>query len=229
MHPILVCGFPLGSSLGLVAAFEWASQPYRLARIDMINEMKTPSYARLNPRQETPVLVKPDGTALTETMAIAAWLEQSDVGRKISFAPGSAETDHMHQLAAFVNSSFTGAFGPLWAALEMKSDPPAQETLRNFGRAGVAKRHAQFEAMVGESPYLVGDRPTIADALFVGVARWADFHQVIEPGRYPRLRRLKEILESDPAVRFALAVEEGTKPQGSGACQGYVPLAELAA
>ncbi len=36
MDPNLVAGFPQGSSLGLVAAFEWLGQPYRIARADML-------------------------------------------------------------------------------------------------------------------------------------------------------------------------------------------------
>ena len=41
MEPILVYGFPLGSSMGLVAALEWLGQPYRLSRVDMLADMKT--------------------------------------------------------------------------------------------------------------------------------------------------------------------------------------------
>ena len=75
MEPILVYGFPLGSSMGLVAALEWLGQPYRLSRVDMLADMKTDAYGRLNDRQETPVLITDDGRVLTETMAIARWLE----------------------------------------------------------------------------------------------------------------------------------------------------------
>ena len=74
MEPILLYGFPAGSSMGLVAAFEILGQPYRLCRVDMLNEMKNDAYARINGRQETPVLITEDGRSLTETMAIAAWL-----------------------------------------------------------------------------------------------------------------------------------------------------------
>ena len=45
MEPILVYGFPLGSSMGLVAALEWLGQPYRLSRVDMLADMKTDEYA----------------------------------------------------------------------------------------------------------------------------------------------------------------------------------------
>ena len=40
MEPILLYGFPAGSSMGLVAAFERAGQPYRLCRVDMLADMK---------------------------------------------------------------------------------------------------------------------------------------------------------------------------------------------
>ncbi|WYX50925.1 hypothetical protein WJ977_30375 [Achromobacter xylosoxidans] len=36
--PILAAGFPLGSSAGLVTAFEWLGQPYRITRVDMLGE-----------------------------------------------------------------------------------------------------------------------------------------------------------------------------------------------
>lgn len=44
--PILAAGFPLGSSAGLVTAFEWLGQPYRITRVDMLGEMRpTPTSA----------------------------------------------------------------------------------------------------------------------------------------------------------------------------------------
>ncbi|WP_352802612.1 glutathione S-transferase N-terminal domain-containing protein [Mesorhizobium sp. M0909] len=91
MEPILLYGFPLGSSMGLVAAFERLGQPYRLCRVDMLTEMKNDAYASINGRQETPVLITHEGRVLTETMAIAAWLEARDTQRRISFDPRSPE------------------------------------------------------------------------------------------------------------------------------------------
>lgn len=177
MEPILLYGFPLGSSMGLVAALEWLGKPYRLSRVDMLGEMRTPSYARLNARHETPVLITDDGRALSETMAIAAWLEARDTERRISFDPLSPEADRMHQLMAFVNTGFTGAFTPLWVALEMeKPDPELQAALRTLGRERVIERHDKLEAMIGETPFLLGDRPTLADGVLIGVARWLEFH-----------------------------------------------------
>lgn len=228
MEPILLYGFPLGSSMGLVAAFERLGQPYRLARVDMLSEMKNDGYARLNGRQETPVLVTDDGRVITETMAIAGWLESRDTKRRISFAPGTPEADRMHQLMAFVNTGFTGAFSPLWTALESEGEAPDfLEALRTYGRKSVADRHGRLEAMIGESDFLVGDHLTLADTTLIGVARWNEFHQAADPAAYPKLAALRRRIEADPAVRFAQAIEDGETPPGSGACLGQVPLADV--
>lgn len=227
-EPIFIAGFPLGSSAGLVAAFEWLGQPYHITRVDMLGEMRTDAYKRLNGRVETPVLITDEGRVLTETMAIALWMEARDAERRISFTPGTPQADRLHQYLAFLNTGFTGAFSPLWAALEAEDASEGEkQTLRKFGRSLVALRHTQLEAMIGDSPYLLGDRPTLADAVFVGVARWADFHQAVDPRDYPRLHALRQRLEADPAFRFALAVEEGRPAIGGGAMKGMVPLEQV--
>lgn len=225
MEPLLVYGFPLGSSMGLVATLEWLGQPYRLSRVDMLSEMKTDAYARLNGRLETPVLITDDGRVLTETMAIALWLEVRDTERRISFDPVTTEADRLHQLMAFINTGFTGAFGPLWIALEMA--PSNRETLRGLGSKNVIARHDRLEAMIDDTPFLVGDRPTLADGVLIGVARWLEFHEVADPDRWPRLAALRRRIEADPAARFATALEHGETPVGSGALLGHMPLAEV--
>ncbi|MDH6229923.1 glutathione S-transferase [Mesorhizobium soli] len=227
-EPILTSGFPLGSSAGLVAAFEWLGQPYRLTRVDMLGEMREEPYKRLNGRVETPALITEEGRVLTETMAIALWLEARDPERRISFEPGTPEADRMHQFIAFLNTSFTSAFVPLWVALEADEvTEEERETLRKFGRSFVAKRHEQLEAMIGDSPYLVGDRPTLADAVFAGVARWVEFHKAIDPRDYPRILALRQRIEADPSFRFAVAIEDGKPAIGSGAMKGLTPLADV--
>jgi glutathione S-transferase len=228
MEPILLYGHPAGTSMGLIAALEWLGQPYRLSRVDMLGEMREPSYARVNARHETPALITDDGRPITETMAIAAYLEARDTDRRISFEPRSAEADRMHQLMAYLNTGFTGAFSPLWAALEMeKPEPDYQEALRRFGREGVIERHDKLEAMLGDDPWLAGDRHTLADGLLAGVARWLEYHEVADIARWPKLQALRQRVESDPAVIYATAIEDGETPVGTGACNGQVPLAEV--
>lgn len=228
MEPVLLYGFPAGSSMGLVAALEWLGKPYRLSRVDMLGEMREPSYKRINRRVETPALITDRGDVLTETMAIAAWLEARDTERRISFDPLSREADRMHQLMAFINTGFTGAFGPLWAAMEMQSPNPAmQSALREWGSEGVIERHDRLEEMIGDTRFLIADHLTLADGILIGVARWLDFHQVADRSRWPKLAALRTRIESDPAVIYATALENGEMQSGNGACKGHVELTEV--
>jgi glutathione S-transferase len=114
MEPILVYGFPAGSSMGLVAALEWWGRPYRLCRVDMLGEMREPAYRRLNPRVETPVLVTDQGNVLTETMAIASWLVARDPDRRISFDPMTSKSDRMLQMMAPASRAHSAPSGPHW-------------------------------------------------------------------------------------------------------------------
>ncbi|WEZ85404.1 glutathione S-transferase family protein (plasmid) [Rhizobium sp. 32-5/1] len=228
MEPILIYGFPAGSSMGLVAALEWMGRPYRLCRVDMFGEMRDPSYKRINPRVETPVLITDQGNVLTETMAIAAWLEARDTERRISFDPLSREADRMHQFMAFINTGFTGAFGPLWAAMEMRRTTPAMlAAIKAFGNDGVIERHDRLEEMIGDTQFLVADHPTLADGLLIGVARWLDFHQVIDKARWPKLAGLRRRIEANSAVIYAISLETGEISPGNGAFQGHVDLTEV--
>lgn len=227
MDPILIYGFPAGSSMGLVAALEWMGRPYRLCRVDMFGEMRDPSYKRINPRVETPALITEQGNVLTETMAIAAWLEARDTERRISFDPLSHEADRMHQLMAFINTGFTGVFGPLWAAMEMQPPNPAmQSALQEWGSECVIERHDRIEEMIGNTRFLIADHPTLADGVLIGVARWLDFHQVADKARWPKLAALRARIEADPAVTYATALESGEMQSGNGACRGNVDLTE---
>ncbi|WP_395774005.1 glutathione S-transferase family protein [Agrobacterium pusense] len=228
MEPILLYGFPAGSSMGLVAALEWLGKPYRLCRVDMLGEMRQAPYKRINRRVETPVLITNRGEILTETMAIAAWLETRDTERRISFDFHSREAELMHQFMAFINTGFTGAFTPLWVALEMEPPNPAlQSALRQYGADAVIRRHDLLEEMIGVTPFAIGDRPSLADGILVGVARWLEIHDVADPGRWPKLAALRRRLEADPAVVYASGLERGEPAKGNGSCRGHVDLATL--
>src|SRR5690606_8863037 len=141
-----------------------------------------------------------------ETLAIANWLEHRDTERRISFAPAMAETRRLYQLMAFINTGFTGAFTPLWMAWEMTpADPAVQRVLQSVGRDRVIDRHDKLEHMLGDSPFLVGRNPTLADAVFLGVTRWLDIHQVADPARWPKIAAMRARIAQTEAAAFALA------------------------
>ena len=83
--------------------------------------------------------------------------------------------------------------------------------------------------MLGDGPYIMGECPTLADALFIGIARWADFHRAIELADYPRVRELRRRLEGTAAFTFARAMEETGAAPMSQFFRGHIALDALPA
>jgi len=229
MHPILFYGVPEGCSLGTIVALEWTGLPYRLCRIAMPGVVSGEAYRRINPVGETPALMTERGDVLSESLAILNHVGARHVGARaldsgLAFQQGSREFDRLNALLAFLNTSFFNAFSPLWYALEHGSAGSEKASLTAYGRALVAKTHAQLEALLDGRAWLLGERRTLADAYFYGIARWADFHQAVDRRDYPGLQGLFERLADDPAVRFALAIEHGEDARSSGGFAGHVGL-----
>lgn len=227
MTPILFYGVPAGCSFGSIVALEWLQIPYRLCRIDMLSEeIRSEAYQRVNPVAETPSLLTSDGRLLSESMAILGHLAPHGVGSGLAFAQGTAGFDRLNQMLAFLNTALFGGFSPLWYAYEHELGDEAKAALRDFGAIQLEKAHADLAVMLGEGPFLLGDKPTLADAYFYGIARWAEYHGVPDRSAWPGLQGLFERLHDDPAVRFAHALEDGETAVSTGAFLGQVSLDE---
>ena len=225
MEPILFYGVPSGCSFGSIVALEWLGEPYRLSRVEMPEVVQGEAYRRLNPVGETPTLLTADGRLISESMAILNHLGASGIDQGLAFAQGTPGFDRLNQALAFLNTTFFNAFSPLWYALEHGIEGAERDALRAYGAAKVAKAHADLEAMLGTQDWLLGDR-TLADAYFIGIARWTKYHDVVDRRDYPGLQRLFERLEADPAVQFAHAIEHGDPARSSGGFRGEIGLEE---
>jgi glutathione S-transferase len=225
MTPILFYGVPAGSSFGSIVALEWLGQPYRVCRTAMPEAVTTPAYHRINPLGETPALLTAEGVALAESMAILHHVNALGVPLGRGAAQGTQAFDRMGQALAFLNTTFYGAFAPLWWVYEHAALPDGERTaLRTYGRCQVELAHAALERLLAGRRWMAGDERTVADAYFFGVARWLDYHQLFERNRYPRVHALYERLRADPAVALALAMEEAQPLLHSTALAGHVPL-----
>ena len=229
MEPVLCYGVPEGCSFGSIVALEWLGEPYALSRCVMPQDVDTDAFAVINPVRETPALVMPDGSVLTESLAILSHIAARGQAQGLGFRQGDATFDRLNQTLSFLVTTLFSGFGPLWRAFEGAPDKAALEAL---GRDEVTRAFGHLERLLGGRMWIAGTaEPTVADAYFIGIARWGSFHAVLEPGRYPRIDRLIARLEADPAVRFAHAIEKkGAEAEGgspSGACKGHVKLADL--
>jgi glutathione S-transferase len=229
MEPVLFYGVPQGCSFGSIVALEWLGKPYRLCRIEMLEQPWDPLFAKVNPLFQTPALLLENGEPLTESLAILQHLASRDLEARLGFVQGSREFDRLNEMLAYLNTDFFSSFNPLWALYETQGlNGVEQELLRRLGRELVAKGCAHLDGLLAEREWLLGDARSVADAYFVGIARWAEYHRLFDlKQEYPNLARHLAKLKDDPAVRFADAIECGEQPAGVGHFKGHVSLHEL--
>lgn len=229
MEPVLFYGVPQGCSFGSIVALEWLGQPYRLCRIEMLEQPWDPLYAKVNPLFLTPTLLLEEGEPLTESQAILQHLAARGREAGLGFAQGSREFDRLSEMLAYLNTDFFAAFGPLWTLYEKQGlGGVQQELLRQLGREAVAQGCAHLDGLLAEREWLLGERRSLADAYFSGLARWIAYHRLFDPQQaYPHLARHMRRLQQDPAVRFAEAIERGENPTGASGFRGHVTLEAL--
>lgn len=227
MEPILFYGVPSGCSFGSIVALEWLGIPYKLSRIEMPGEVQSDVFRRINLVGETPSLMTAEGRVISESMAILNHLGQHGIEKGLSFAQGTPGFDCLNQMLAFLNTSLFSGFGPLWYSLEHDMPAPAKQALRDYATANLLKVHANLEKMIGDKDWLLGDKPTLADGYFYGIARWTKYHDVIDRKDYPKVQRLFDRLDREPAVQFAHAIERGEDIRGNGGFKGHISLEDV--
>ena len=193
----------------------------------MARDMQSDLYARIHPNRKTPALLLEDGTALTESAAILQNIAARGISKGLGFAQGTREFDRLNQRISFLTTTFFSAFAPLWDAYKMAGESQVKSVLRDLGRESVGDAHAQAEVILGDNEWIAGPHRTLADAYFIGLARWGTYHRAVAPGTYPRLQRLIDKLEADPAVIFAHAIEEERPATSGGGFRGHISLEEL--
>jgi glutathione S-transferase len=228
MEPVLFYGVPHGCSFGSIVALEWLGEPYRLARIDMLSKPESDVFRQVSPLGQTPALLLEDGRTLTESFAIMHNIAARDLASGLGFEQGTPEFDRLNSVLAYLHTSFHSAFAPAWHAYKLAEDDPQREVLRAIARGQAGHDYAHLQSMLKGREWLAGDGKTVADAYFIGIARWGEDLGLFDLEReYPRLHQYMRKLETDPGVIFAHAIEDGKPAVTSGKFLGHVVLEEL--
>ena len=156
----------------------------------------SPEFLAVNPRATVPVLVTDDGTALTENLAIAVYLEEM-----FPETPMMGRTAEERALVMMWNAICEAQGGMPIADALRNSNPHMKgrattgpvnfdqiPELAERGRQRVAMFFDMLEERLGDSPFLAGDTFTMAD--ITGYV-FCDFARVIRmpiPESHPALQ-----------------------------------------
>lgn len=167
------------------AAFELTQQLVDLRA----GEQREPAHRARNPLGRLPVLELPDGSFLTESLAIVEYLEElhpepSLIGRSPEARARVRELERIAELAVLqpIARILHGTKSPLGL-------PPAPEVAAH-ARLALPDGLAVLEARLADGrPFLAGEALSIADCTLAAGLQFARFGDVPLPGEHPHLAR----------------------------------------
>lgn len=153
----------------------------------------------INPFGYIPALILDGGERLTECVAIMLYLADQATDKELSPAPDSWERYRMIEVLAFIATELHKGFAPLF-------NPRCPDDWRAVVKEILGARLTQLVADLGDKPFLVGDRFTVADAYLFTVLSWCR-HVGVDLDRWPALQRYAAQIGARPAVLAALKAE----------------------
>ncbi len=156
-------------------------------------------YFAVTAKGQVPALRLNDGTVLTEGPAVLQYLADQNPGSGLLPPIGSRERYAVLEWLTYVGTELHKA------CLAPQFNPEAPADAKAWGRTMLDRKLAHVASELGERPFLVGDRFTIADAYLTWALNLCTLIGVALP---PPLDAYLERMRSRPAVQAAIAAEK---------------------
>lgn len=192
-------GFKLTGSCAIEAALAEADVPYDFVPVSTkAGETRTEAFARINPRQQVPVLKLPDGTIVTEGPAILFHIADAHPEAKLIPKPGTSQrATHDRWLAFFHANIYEGELRQLFPERYV-DDPASAPSAKRAADAYVERHFKIFEGEVNPSPFVFGEDLTVLDIYVWMLCQWMP--QDWMASHCPRVKRLSEAVAARPAI-----------------------------
>lgn len=132
-----------------------------------------PEFIAINPKSTIPALVKSDGSAITDFVAIAWWLARSYSKAKLLPGDIDGETRVLENMNYIVGTIHQQGFTRIFTTENYAFSSADYERVKAQGEIIVKKGFALLDRQLAGKHYLAGDF-SIADAALFYVEFWAD-------------------------------------------------------
>ena len=182
---------------------EEAGADYEIRHIDFEKgENRDPEFLAINPLGKLPTIVV-DGTAITETPAIIAWIADACPAAKLAPPIGSPERGTWYRWLFFGGSCFEPAL------TDKMFNRPAPDNAGALGWGSFDVVLAALEQALDPGPYLLGETFSAADVYIGSELNWAMMFGAPGVKDNPVFSGYVERLTARPAYRRTLEAASG--------------------
>jgi len=193
-------GRPGSGSVVVEAILETVGAPYEAELVERSQDGRVPEkLARVNPLGQVPVLILPDGEIMTESAAMSLYL--ADKYPKAALAPPLSSSERAAHLRWVVylatNIYMTGlcAYYPD----RYTADQNGGKCVKSAALARMAREWEIYAAALGDKPFILGDKMSVADIYAAMQAAW-NFDVPAFFRKHPNLRQMYDRVTAHPAI-----------------------------
>lgn len=193
---------PAACSLAPHIVAEELALPVTLIKVDTASKRTEhgEDFLAINPKGYVPALQLDDGTLLTEGPVISQYLADLKPDAGLMPAVGSAARYQLQSHLGYINSELHKSFSPLFATT-------THPETRAERAAYLQKRYTYIESILAKTPFLGGDRFSIADAYLFVVTNWAKFVK-LDLSAFPSIEDFQQRVAARESVQRAMRKEK---------------------
>ncbi len=168
-------GTKMTGTCAVKAALTEAGAPFEEVEITTSKKQHlTEEYRQINPRQQVPSLMLPDGSIMTEGPAML--LHIADAHPEVRLAPtlGTPErAQHDRWLIFFAVNVYEGELRKMFGE-RYTTDTNGKRGVEEAAKAYVDRHYSIFEEALGDGPYFFGDDLSMLDIYVWMLSQWQD-------------------------------------------------------
>ena len=192
---------PGACSLAPHIALQEAGLTFDTLRVD--GKSKTTAdgqdYLRVTDKGYVPALRLPDGSVLTECIAVLQYIGDHSANAQLSAPDGGASRYRVSEWLAYISTELHKAYGPMF-------NPAASDAEKQRALDALAKKFSWVQDALGDRKFIVGETFTVADAYLFTVLGWTKFIG-LHLDKWPTLQRYHAAIGARPKVTAALKTE----------------------
>ncbi len=181
------------------AALTEAGAPFEEVEVTTSKKQHlTEEYRQINPRQQVPSLMLPDGSIMTEGSAMLLHIADAHPELGLAPAPGTPErAQHDRWLIFFAVNVYEGMLRNLMGE-RYTTDGNGKQGVEEAARAYVDRHFSIFEETLGDGPYVFGDNFSTLDIYMWMIAQWMDASWL--EANCPKITRLANTVKVRPKI-----------------------------
>jgi glutathione S-transferase len=163
---------PGACSLSIHALLEEIGKPYEAEKVDLRKKAQfSPEYMKVNPKGQVPALLRDDGTVLTELVAIATWLADTNPERKL-LPSDSKDRARVYEASLHVVTNIhPQGITRVFRTDKFTPNEADYEAVKTRGREVVKEGMDILNTALHGGPFLL-DRLSIADFVIFYIEYW---------------------------------------------------------